>query len=214
MGDGTPSDERAELEQQLALYREQLAALQAESADPGLIARTAVAAGRVAERLNDDQAPGLYDQALALSPGYAPALRGRLRLLIQTGALTEARAAATALAEVAPEERAAYQLILEHTRPDDGTPGERPEGPGSVGRLLLDCERALARNDRPAAATALQTLAEVLPGDLQPAAARVRGGPVRDRRRCAGGGPPAWAARWFGRGRRARGSRRCERRCG
>ena len=38
-----------------------------------------------------------------------------------------------------------------------------------MGRLLIDCERALARDARAPAAASLQKLAERLPGDLQPA---------------------------------------------
>jgi tetratricopeptide (TPR) repeat protein len=173
-GDGTLLDERAELEQQLTLYTEQLGALQAAAtatAEARLaVCRTALAAARAAERLGNGQAAGFYDQALALDAGYAPALRGRLRLLIQTGALAEARAAAAELARVAPAERAAYELILEHTRPPDDSAAE-PSAPetGSVGRLLLDCERALARDARPAAAASVEKLADLLPGDLQPA---------------------------------------------
>ncbi len=180
-GDAAELDEVSALQTQRALYLEQLAALEAKTggaddeATNRAICWTAVAAGRAAERLGEPEAMTWYERALARDPHHGPALRGQLRLLVQAGALEQARAVTATLARVMPGERMAYELVLEHTRPAGESPSvagtlEASGGePDSVGRLLLDCERALARDDRARAAAGLQALAERLPGDLQPA---------------------------------------------
>jgi hypothetical protein len=135
-----------------------------------------MAAARAAERVSPADALRFYDEALVADRTHAPALRGRFRLLLRAGEIPGARAALLALVEGAPEDRRAYQTLLEQWGQAPGAatvqaraPRDPARGDAGAAELLVEAERALAGGDHQRAAEAVRRLGERLGGGARPA---------------------------------------------
>jgi tetratricopeptide (TPR) repeat protein len=151
---------------QLHLLVDELTLITRGDLGAGEIARAATSAARAADLIGSGDALRFYEQALAADPTFAPALRGRLRLLWRAGMVEEGVAIATALAGLLPGDSEAYgALVAELTA--TGTPPSAPvtvEPPALVG-LLGDFERALRSDDRTTAIDPARRLADAAGGE-------------------------------------------------
>jgi tetratricopeptide (TPR) repeat protein/plasmid stabilization system protein ParE len=165
---------------QLHLLADELNLLAAADVGSAEVARAAGAAARAAEAIGSEEALRFYQQALAADPGFAPALRGRLRLLWRAGQIEEAMAIATALVDALPSDADAYRAVLAEVTNDvlggeAGAASVAAQMPPLVTALFAferSLRSALQGGDRSVVIDPAERLAEQVGGD---AASALRG---------------------------------------